>query len=229
MVIIAETELKDVSDFEMKLHDEVSYPASKREIVEALKGKIDESDFDWASKNMPDKAFNSDEEVVRALGLKYTREVAGHKGGEAVAREKGPEFYKEIGRKGGEARKEELGPEGYRELGKKGGEERAREIREEGISPETHEKLVEAGHKGGEARAKEIREEGISPETHEKLVEAGQKGGEVTARTHGREFYEEIGRKGGEARKEELGPEGYRELGRKGGKAKAGEKEEEEK
>lgn len=31
------------------------------------------------------------------------------------------------------------------------------------------------------------------------VQEAGHKGGEKTAKTHGREFYEEIGKKGGEA------------------------------
>ncbi|MDM7934038.1 MAG: KGG domain-containing protein [Methanothrix sp.] len=34
------------------------------------------------------------------------------------------------------------------------------------------------------------------------VQEAGRKGGEETARTHGREFYEEIGRKGGQKVKE---------------------------
>ncbi len=106
----------------------------------------------------------------------------------------------EVGRKGGETTAQTHGREFYEEIGKKGGEERAREIREEGISPETHEKLVEAGRKGGEARAREIQEEGISMETHEKLVEAGHKGGEATARTHGKEFYQEIGKRGGETR-----------------------------
>jgi general stress protein YciG len=33
---------------------------------------------------------------------KMTREEAGRKGGEKVAKERGPQFYREIGRKGGE-------------------------------------------------------------------------------------------------------------------------------
>jgi general stress protein YciG len=45
-----------------------------------------------------------------------------HKGGEARARELGPEGYSEMGKKGGEARAKELGPEGYSEMGKKGGQ-----------------------------------------------------------------------------------------------------------
>ena len=39
------------------------------------------------------------EEEIRA---KMTREDAGRKGGQKVARERGTEFYREIGRKGGE-------------------------------------------------------------------------------------------------------------------------------
>ncbi|VVB59440.1 Stress-induced bacterial acidophilic repeat motif protein [uncultured archaeon] len=35
------------------------------------------------------------------------------------------------------------------------------------------------------------------PRKNMKKSEAGRKGGEATARTHGREFYQEIGRKGG--------------------------------
>jgi general stress protein YciG len=55
---------------------------------------------------------------------KMTREEAGRKGGEKVARERGPEFYREIGRKGGEKVSEERGSEFYREIGRKGGESR---------------------------------------------------------------------------------------------------------
>jgi len=47
--------------------------------------------------------------------------------------------------------------------------------------------------------------------------EAGKKGGEETAKTHGREFYEEIGKKGGEKVAEEKGPEFYSKIGHKGG------------
>jgi uncharacterized protein len=57
-------------------------------------------------------------------GEKMTRQEAGRKGGEKVARERGSEFYREIGRKGGEKVAEERGPEFYREIGRKGGESR---------------------------------------------------------------------------------------------------------
>ncbi len=55
---------------------------------------------------------------------KMTREEAGRKGGQKVARERGSEFFREIGRKGGEKVAEERGSEFYREIGKKGGESR---------------------------------------------------------------------------------------------------------
>ena len=55
---------------------------------------------------------------------KMTRQEAGRKGGQKVARERGPEFYREIGRKGGEKVAEERGAEFYREIGRKGGENR---------------------------------------------------------------------------------------------------------
>ncbi len=55
---------------------------------------------------------------------KMTRQEAGRKGGEKVARERGPEFYRAIGRKGGEKVASERGPEFYREIGRKGGESR---------------------------------------------------------------------------------------------------------
>ena len=55
---------------------------------------------------------------------KMTREEAGRKGGQKVARERGSEFYREIGRKGGEKVAAQRGSEFYKEIGKKGGESR---------------------------------------------------------------------------------------------------------
>ena len=55
---------------------------------------------------------------------KMTRQEAGRRGGEKVARERGPEFYRAIGKKGGEKVAERRGSEFYREIGKKGGESR---------------------------------------------------------------------------------------------------------
>jgi uncharacterized protein len=59
---------------------------------------------------------------------KMTRQEAGRKGGEKVARERGSEFYRAIGRKGGEKVAEERGPEFYREIGRKGGESRGNRV-----------------------------------------------------------------------------------------------------
>ena len=55
---------------------------------------------------------------------KMTRQEAGRKGGQKVARQRGSEFYRKIGRKGGEKVAEERGSEFYREIGRKGGESR---------------------------------------------------------------------------------------------------------
>lgn len=59
---------------------------------------------------------------------KMTRQEAGRKGGEKVARERGPEFYRQIGKKGGEKVAEERGTEFYREIGRKGGANRGNRI-----------------------------------------------------------------------------------------------------
>ncbi len=55
---------------------------------------------------------------------KMTRQEAGRKGGQKVAKERGSEFYREIGRKGGEKVAAQRGSEFYKEIGKKGGENR---------------------------------------------------------------------------------------------------------
>jgi len=62
--------------------------------------------------------------VESEQGRKMTREEAGRRGGQKVARERGSEFFREIGRKGGEKVAEERGTDFYREIGKKGGESR---------------------------------------------------------------------------------------------------------
>jgi uncharacterized protein len=62
--------------------------------------------------------------VESEQGKKMTREEAGRKGGQKVARERGSEFYRAIGRKGGEKVSQERGTEFYREIGRKGGESR---------------------------------------------------------------------------------------------------------
>jgi general stress protein YciG len=55
---------------------------------------------------------------------------AGRKGGEAVKRKYGKQFYREIGRKGGDTVKQERGSEFYAEIGRRGGEMRSRRMRE---------------------------------------------------------------------------------------------------
>jgi general stress protein YciG len=62
--------------------------------------------------------------IKSAQRRKMTRQEAGRKGGEKVARERGPEFYRQIGKKGGEKVAEERGSEFYREIGRKGGANR---------------------------------------------------------------------------------------------------------
>jgi hypothetical protein len=69
-------------------------------------------------------------EVKSEEKRKMTHEEAGRKGGEKVARERGPQFYREIGRKGGEKVAEERGSEFFREIGRKGGESRRNRSRE---------------------------------------------------------------------------------------------------
>jgi general stress protein YciG len=62
---------------------------------------------------------------------KMTRQEAGRLGGEKVAREHGPEFYRKIGKKGGKKVAQQKGSDFYREIGKKGGESRKRNTRKQ--------------------------------------------------------------------------------------------------
>jgi general stress protein YciG len=55
---------------------------------------------------------------------KISRQEAGRRGGEKVARERGSQFYRRIGSKGGEKVAEERGSEFFKEIGRKGGESR---------------------------------------------------------------------------------------------------------
>jgi len=60
--------------------------------------------------------------------IKLTRQEAGRKGGQKVARERGVEFYRSIGRKGGKKVAEVHGSEFYREIGRRGRENRRNSI-----------------------------------------------------------------------------------------------------
>ena len=55
---------------------------------------------------------------------------AGRKGGEAVKRKYGAQFYRDIGKKGGETVKQERGSEFYAEIGRRGGEMRSIRMKE---------------------------------------------------------------------------------------------------
>jgi general stress protein YciG len=59
---------------------------------------------------------------------KMSRQEAGIRGGEKVARERGSEFYRRIGRKGGEKVAEERCSEFFKKIGRKGGESRGNKI-----------------------------------------------------------------------------------------------------
>ena len=54
----------------------------------------------------------------------------------------------------------------------------------------------------------------MDPEQRRRIARLGS---QATARSHGREFYEDIGRRGGERVREEYGPEFYEDIGRRGG------------
>ena len=64
--------------------------------------------------------------VKTVVRRKMSREEAGRRGGEKVARERGAEFYRRIGKKGGKKVAQERGSEFFREIGRKGGESRGR-------------------------------------------------------------------------------------------------------
>lgn len=65
---------------------------------------------------------------------------AGRKGGEAVKRKYGPQFYRDIGKKGGETVKQERGSEFYAEIGRRGGEMRSARMKERAAKEQKEEK-----------------------------------------------------------------------------------------
>jgi hypothetical protein len=76
--------LKDVDTVEMHIID-IKYPASKEDIINAFEefDDVDPSDKEWVSKHLQDGTYKNDDEVIHAMGLKYTLTATGHKGGEA--------------------------------------------------------------------------------------------------------------------------------------------------
>jgi general stress protein YciG len=95
---------------------------------------------------------------------------AGRKGGEAVKKKYGPEFYSKIGQIGGEAVAKARGPEFYSQIGKMGGETVKR-----AHGPEFYSDI---GRKGGEA----VR----SKHGAEYYSQIGKKGGASNSRGRGR-------------------------------------------
>jgi general stress protein YciG len=79
-------------------------------------------------------------------GAGMTVREAGQKGGEAVKRKYGLEFYEAIGRKGGEATRRAHGQEFYEQIGKKGGKKGGEATRDR-YGPAFYEQI---GQKGGQ-------------------------------------------------------------------------------
>jgi general stress protein YciG len=93
--------------------------------------------------------------VKQTPGAGMTVREAGQKGGEAVKRKYGSEFYETIGRKGGEATKRSHGADFYEQIGKKGGKKGGEATRDL-YGPAFYERI---GHKGGQ-KVKQLIEEG---------------------------------------------------------------------
>jgi general stress protein YciG len=80
---------------------------------------------------------------------------AGQKGGEAVKKKYGPEFYKMIGQKGGQATREAHGHAFYEAIGKMGGKKGGEATRDR-YGPSFYEVI---GHRGGQ-KVKALIEQG---------------------------------------------------------------------
>jgi uncharacterized protein len=106
------------------------------------------------ARNEQVKERNMSLDPAKRSGGMSVRE-AGQKGGEAVKKRYGPEFYERIGRKGGLATKLAHGHEFYEQIGKKGGKKGGEATRDR-YGPDFYERI---GQKGGQ-RVKELIEEG---------------------------------------------------------------------
>ena len=92
-------------------------------MAEAKHGPISGSE---GAKKRADRHRGS-QEHDRHAGFAANPELAreaGRKGGEAVKKKYGSEYYREIGKKGGETVKQERGSEYFREIGQRGKETR---------------------------------------------------------------------------------------------------------
>ena len=76
--------LKDVDTIEIHIIDDIKYPASKENVIKSFEGfkDVPSSDKEWVSKHLPEGTYKNDDEVIHAMGLKYTLTASGHKGGE---------------------------------------------------------------------------------------------------------------------------------------------------
>jgi hypothetical protein len=77
--------LKDVYKVEIHIVEDIDYPAAREDVIKAFEGfkDVDPSDKEWVSKHLPEGTYKNDDEVIHAMGLKYTLIASGHKGGEA--------------------------------------------------------------------------------------------------------------------------------------------------
>lgn len=76
--------IKDVNNVEIHIIDDVKYPASREDVIKDFEEfkDVDPSDKEWVSKHLPAGTYRNDDEVIHAMGLKYTLTASGHKGGE---------------------------------------------------------------------------------------------------------------------------------------------------
>lgn len=63
--------LQDAENAKKHLKEHQEYPATKEELVAECDNLSDFSDEDkkWFTENLPDKTYNSADEVIEALGL----------------------------------------------------------------------------------------------------------------------------------------------------------------
>lgn len=97
---------KNATTLERHIIEDVNYPATKQKLIMTCNGMSDiaKEDKEWLKKNLPEKAFETANEVMQALGLKHMRKAAEAKRGKTAAKKRGREFYKKIGGKGGKAK-----------------------------------------------------------------------------------------------------------------------------